>query len=357
MFQAEHHITLSQAAPYVKDCFQAGLVPMLRGSPGLGKSAMTHAVAASMNLFIIDARFAGYDPTDINGFPSLDEVKGIAKYYPLETFPLDDWELPTNEKTGQPYAGWLLLMDEFNSAPPAVQAASYKLVLDRQVGQRKLHPAVHMIAAGNLDGDGAITHEMSTALISRVINFQIRPDLKSWLEWAHPTGIHSLITSYLEFRTGNFYTFDADEPNQPFACPRTWEFVHKLMDVWASNGESISTKLPILIGTLGSGVALDFKAFAAIRGNLPSKAEILGNPDSAPVPTDLGPLYALTGALADWAEDGNIEAIIKYTSRMRPADFQVTAMRNLNARHEKFKTHPAMVKWMMDNMDAFLGSA
>jgi hypothetical protein len=358
MFLPEFHITLGEARGHVMDCLHCKKVPMLRGSPGLGKSAVIHQVAGDMNLLVIDARFAGYDPTDINGFPHLDVEKGIAQYYPLETFPLDNWDLPINPETGTSYAGWLLFADELNSAPPAVQAASYKLFLDRMVGQRKLHPKVYMAAAGNLDSDGAVTHEMSTALISRVINYQIRHDLKSWLDWAHPAGMHSLVTSYLEFRTANFYTFNPDEPNQPFASPRTWEFTNDFLKYWETQNASISAKMPTLVGTLGSGIATDFKAFANIRGKLPNRATVLGNPDNAPLPNDLGPLYAMTGALADWADpddNANVEAILKYTSRLQPADFQVTTIRNLNARNEKFKTHPEVQKWMLKNMDAFLG--
>ena len=118
------HIPLGQCMPHVRDCLLAGLVPMLRGSPGIGKSAAIHAVAAEQELLVIDARFAGYDPTDINGFPDLDREKGIATYYPLETFPLEEAILPINPATDRPYKGWLLFCDELNSAPPAVQAAS-----------------------------------------------------------------------------------------------------------------------------------------------------------------------------------------------------------------------------------------
>ncbi|AWH15442.1 hypothetical protein [Pseudomonas phage 98PfluR60PP] len=355
MFKKEFHVTLSQAAQLVKESFQAGVVPMLRGSPGIGKSAIIHWVSKEMNLLVIDARFAGYDPTDVNGFPGLVIEEGIAKYYPLETFPLEGQELPINPLTGERYAGWVLFMDEFNSAPRAVQAASYKLVLDRMVGQRKLHPAVHMCAAGNLDSDQAITEEMSTAMVSRICNLQVKEDLKSWMTWAESANINTLVTSYLQWRKDKFYTFNPETPDRPFAAPRTWEFTHNYLGVWADNNVKIADRLPILAGLLDEAVALDFKAFAMIRDGLPRKEDILANPASALMPSDLGPLYALTGALADWANEDNLQQIIDYTSRMNPPDFQVATLRSINARNPQFSSHPVLTKWMTDNMSKFLG--
>ena len=47
-------------------------------------------------------------------------------------------------------------MDEFNSALPSVQAACYKLVLDRMVGQHHLHKKCFIVACGNKETDNAI---------------------------------------------------------------------------------------------------------------------------------------------------------------------------------------------------------
>lgn len=355
MFSKPFHVSLTSAAALVMESFRAGVVPMLRGSPGIGKSMVIHAVAKALNRLVIDARFAGFDPTDVNGFPGLDMEKGIAQYYPLDTFPLEGQELPINPLTGEQYAGWVLFMDEFNSAPRAVQAASYKLVLDRMVGQRKLHKEVYMCAAGNLDTDGAITEEMSTALVSRICNLQVFCELKGWMDWANNGGVDTLITSYLQFRKENFYLFDPSKPDRPFACPRTWEFTSEYVKVWNADSVKVADRLPILAGLLDEAAAHDFKAFAAIRNSLPKMEEILANPQQATMPTDLGPLYALSGALADWATEDNLQAIIDYTTRMSPADFQVATLRNINARRPELRTNAAMTKFMMDNMTKFLG--
>lgn len=351
MLDATLHCLMGDVVPHVRDCLKAGLVPMLRGSPGISKSAVFHMIADEDELLVIDARFAGYDPTDINGFPDLDRETGIASYYPLDTFPLEDRELPMNPKTGRPYRGWLVLCDELTSAPGAVQAASYKLFLDRMVGQRKLHPEVRLAAAGNLDTDNAITHEMSTALISRLINFVVLPDFKFWMKWAQGEGgIRPIITSFLEWRQNAFYTFDNAQPNQPFASPRTWEFVNSLLNVW--NGNPIGKLVPIA-GCINM-TAVDFLAFANFRRDLPKKADIMADPTKAPIPDEYnpGPMFALTGALADWFECDKAEQWMKYIERLN-GEFAVITMRSIIRKNGMAVMGiPVVSKWMDENCDA-----
>ena len=53
-------------------CLASHKVPLLRSSPGMGKSSLIHQIAADGNFKVLDLRLAGCDPTDINGYPYLD---------------------------------------------------------------------------------------------------------------------------------------------------------------------------------------------------------------------------------------------------------------------------------------------
>lgn len=44
----------------------AGLVPMVLGSPGIGKSDIIRAIAKDFKLKVIDMRLSQLDPTDLN---------------------------------------------------------------------------------------------------------------------------------------------------------------------------------------------------------------------------------------------------------------------------------------------------
>lgn len=109
-------LKISQAIPVIQGLMKAKLVPLVKGSPGVGKSDIIHGIAKTFNLKVIDLRLAQCDPTDMLGFPQIKD--GKADYVPMATFPLEGDELPKG------YDGWLLFMDELTSAPKAIQAAA-----------------------------------------------------------------------------------------------------------------------------------------------------------------------------------------------------------------------------------------
>ena len=107
---------ISQLKQAVIQLFEVKLVPFIQGSPGLGKSGIIHEIAKEYNLKVIDLRLSQCDPTDLAGFPSV--VDGRSRYLPMEHFPLASDPKPKGMN------GWILFLDEMNSASPAVQAAA-----------------------------------------------------------------------------------------------------------------------------------------------------------------------------------------------------------------------------------------
>lgn len=59
-------IVPKDAPEMLLDVMTAGHVPYLRSSPGIGKSSIAKQIAKEHNLFFIDLRLAGCDPTDLN---------------------------------------------------------------------------------------------------------------------------------------------------------------------------------------------------------------------------------------------------------------------------------------------------
>ena len=135
-------VSMKKAAEMVKQILSVNLVPFLQGSPGIGKSAIIKEVANGAKLKVIDLRLSQCEPTDLLGLPVLSEKK--AKYKAFDTFPLEKDKVPAG------YNGWLLFLDELNSAPRSVQVAAYKIVLDRMVGQEKLNDKVYIVAKGKI---------------------------------------------------------------------------------------------------------------------------------------------------------------------------------------------------------------
>lgn len=335
------HITVkaSQAKRMLVHYIKAQLVPILTGSPGVGKSDIIRSVAKEFNLKVIDFRLAQCDPTDLLGFP---QIKGNkAGYTPMETFPLVGDPLPLDED-GNEMKGWLLFFDELTTAMPAIQAAAYQILLDKTVGQHKLHKNVAMVAAGNLMTDNAIVSEMSTALQSRLVHMELSVDSNEWIEWAYDAGIDHKITDFIKFKPSMLYSFKPDHTDKTYASPRTWEFANRLLNqIDVDNQDAV----PLMSGTLSEGVAREFITFCKIYDKLPSIKAIIANPKVIDVPKEPSILFALTGSLANNADENNIGALLEYSSRMSP-EFQVVMARETIRRNKKLMSAPAMVKWI-----------
>lgn len=358
-----HEVSLNDAVPQINVYMDAGLVSFLRGSPGVGKSDIVKSIAAKRGLKVIDLRLSQCDPTDLNGFPQTDGKKG--RYLPMETFPLKGETIPDG------FNGWLLFLDEITSAPPSVQAAAYKLVLDRQVGLFDLHPDVYIMAAGNKESDNAVVHEMSTALRSRLAHIDIKtPTVKEWSNWAMRNDIDHRVVSFLNFMPDLLYKFNAEDSSEhTFPCPRTWEFVSRAMKVM---GENIPTSFTRIVGGLvGNAAASQFSAFIRLYQQLPQYSYIVADPQNAKMPTEPGAKYAVAGMIANklFTENDNkrddverdLSGIMNYVERMEK-EYQVVSLKTILAQGNIRKVFdgigdmPEHLKnWAMANAEELFG--
>jgi len=315
-----------------------GLTPMIHGSPGTSKSDSVKQVAEKYNLKLIDVRLAQCAPEDLLGLPFRDGNK--ASYLPIDTFPLATDPIPKG------YKGWLIFLDEFNSAPISVQGAAYKVVLDRMIGLHHIHPAAMMCGAGNLVTDKAIVNKMSTAMQSRLVHLEVFLDSETWVNWANNNEIDHRVISFINFRPKLLNNFKPTHSDYTFANARTWEFASKLIK-GRDKLDHIDTT--ILAGTLGDGVAREFNAFTSLFGKLYSIDEILKNPEHIEMPTEPSVIYAYTGMLSEHINIGNIGKLLKFITRM-PIEMMLVTMIPALKRHPELDNDPDVVQFKVENI-------
>lgn len=334
--------TPRQIIPYIETCIQAGLVPYVRSSPGMGKSSLMRGVSNTFSLWMMDHRLSTSTPEDLSGLPRFQKTEygDVATFVPFDMFPVEGTPLPPNCE------GWMIFLDEFNSGSKAVQAAAYKLVLDKMVGQRKLHERVVITAAGNLDTDRAIVNPLSTAMQSRVVHLELMLSHMEWLEdVALKEKYNNKIISYLNYKTEHLMDFRPDHNDKTFCCPRTWEFMNRIVSV---PGHVIEPKnAPLYGGTITSGVAASFVSFCEIYDKLPSFQTIYANPETAEVPADRQICWATVGHLMEYTSGETLEKLALYIARL-PSDFQILFYRGLMVRQPDLRKHPAFRKSMVN---------
>lgn len=330
--------TPRQARGHIIEILQAGLVPFLRSSPGMGKSAIIRSIAEEYGMELLDIRLSTCAPEDLTGLPHFEG--GIAKFMPFDMFPVEGTPLPEGKN------GWIVFLDEFNSASKAVQAAAYKLVLDRMVGLRKLDPRVMIVAAGNLDTDRAITNNVGTALQSRFIHLEMHLDHNEFMEdVCFKYNWDNRVIAYLSYMPGQLHDFRPDHNDKTFCCPRTWEFVNKLITgktygYDAKGNYEMDAKAAMFAGAITSGVAVEFINFTKVYNNLPKISDIIRDPANAPVPGDPPVKFATTTYLIEQANDQNFSKITDYINRFS-SEFRVLFFRGLMIRKPDLRSHPA----------------
>ena len=333
---------MANAKPLVMDVLQAKLVPFLQSPPGVGKSSLAREIAEDNNAELIDLRLSQMDPADLNGFPFVDGKK--ASYMPMSVFPIEGDSVPQGK------SGWLIILDEFNSAPMAVQAAAYKIVLDRMVGMHHLHKRVAIIAAGNMMTDKAIVNRISTAMQSRLIHFTVAVDHNAWITWANKNDIDHRVKSFINFKPEALHKFDPNHNEETFPCPRTHEFVSRLIKDYKTLP---SDKLPLLAGAVGEGMAHEMFAFFKIYAEIPSIQSIMSNPTGISLNKEPSVQYALTGLIAHHLSVKTADNLMQFLSRLN-IDFQIIALRAAIARDPEVKKSKAVRDWVSFNSKELL---
>lgn len=307
-------VTLTKAARLMQIYLDAQLVPMLQSSPGIGKSAIVKAYAEYANLKLIDVRLSTFDPTALNGFPmhqrdAQGEFTGKADFLPMATFPLEGDIVPDG------YAGYLLFFDEFNQANRAVQAAAYRVILDREIGDKKLHKDCHVVAAGNLMTDNAIANPLGTALQSRLTHVFIREDLDEFMQYAIDNNFDERVMAWVKSR-GNVMDFDPHHSDCTFVCPRTLEMLNKAVQHIPTDQMYELQQVPM--GIVGAGNGTDFVSFVEVYKDLVTIEQITANPKQAKLPSSSNARWATVFMLSGQMKKGkkSNKAVLEYMDRM-----------------------------------------
>jgi hypothetical protein len=337
--------TPRQVREFVLDILYAGLVPFIQSSPGTGKSSIVKGVSTETSLWMIDHRLSTSTSEDLTGLPHFKD--GMACFAPFaDLFPIEGTPVPDGME------GWLLFLDEANSATKMVQAAAYKLILDRMVGQHKLHERVAIVMAGNLSTDRAIVNPLSTAMQSRVVHIEMEISFKEWLEdVAFAEGYDKRIIAYLNYKNGALMDFKPDHNEKTFCCPRTWEFMNKLVH----DKPITDDKIPLYAGTITSGVAVDFVQFTKVYESLPNIKQILKDPTGTPVPVDSATRWAAVSHAMEKVDDDTFGLISQYIERF-PMEFRLLFFRFLLKQKPEVRQHPEFRR-SMSEMSKYLHAA
>jgi hypothetical protein len=321
-------------ASEIRDTLQAMIsqkIPaFLWGAPGIGKSSIVKQIAKEADLGFIDLRLSLLDPTDLKGIPFYDADTHTALWAPPAFLP--------KEGSG------ILFLDELNSAPPAVQASAYQLILDRQIGEYTLPDNWAIIAAGNRENDRGVVYKMPSPLANRFVHLQMSINVDDWKIWAYSSKIDSRIIAYISYKKENLFNFDATTYQKSFATPRSWEFVDSILKSEIKE----SLMLNAISGAVGKDIAISFLSFAKVMYQLPDIQQILET-GTAEYPDSIDVLYALCSGLVSHLmydfSDERLEALLSYALDLE-SEFSVMLVQDLQRLGITMQQSKIFDKWV-----------
>jgi hypothetical protein len=254
---------------------------MLWGPPGVGKSQMVSQVARKHAAPVIDIRLSQMEPSDLRGIP-------------FRTDDRVEWAVPAllpDEARHGPEG--ILFLDEITSAPPAVSAAAYQLILDRRLGEYQVPAGWAIFAAGNRQGDRGVTYTMPAPLANRFSHFEVDTNLEDWVLWAYRNQIDERVVAFLRFRPELLFDFDPAHNPVAFPSPRSWEFAHRGLQKFADHPQLLQGALQACVGP-AAGVELN--AFINSLEQMPDLDAIVNGEEKA-VPEEVDLQYAVAAAL------------------------------------------------------------
>lgn len=276
---------------------------LITGRPGIGKSDIVAQVAATLSHDLLISHPVVEDPTDSKGLPFAAADGRSARFLPFGDL----------ERALQPRERPLIwFLDDLGQASPAVQAAKMQLLLARRIGEHRLPDHVTFLAATNRRNDNAGVSGILDPLISRFATVvELEATIEEWTAWAVANNVKPELIAFLRFRPDLLSVQKTSRDIEATPSPRSWGFVAKAMGVGPKELELIS-----YAGAVGEGPATELMAFVEIYRELPSPAAVLAAPDAAPIPEKPSALYAISAALAMYANESNFERVVTYTERL-----------------------------------------
>ncbi|MER7538464.1 MoxR family ATPase [Streptomyces sp. NPDC097704] len=273
----------------------ADLPVLLWGEPGIGKTAALTQLAASLDLPLTTVIASVHEPTDFSGLPVVGDdpaEQGVPMAPP-------EWAVRL-VRAGR----GLLFLDELSTAPPAVQAALLRLVLERRIGTLVLPPDVRIVAAANPRSSAADGWELSPPLANRFVHLRWTHDAEVVVRglggvWPRATlprldparlteavdVARRAVCGLLTARPALVHRLPGGEALRGGAwpSPRSWEMALRLIAFATAAGVSRDVLSQLVRGVVGDGPGLELLAWLD-RMDLPDPELLLADPEGAELP-------------------------------------------------------------------------
>jgi hypothetical protein len=266
---------------------------LLWGGAGLGKSSAVREMAAGAGLPCETVIASIREPSDFAGLPIVaDDGKAVS-------FAPPSWA----ERLSSAGSG-VLFLDEISTAPPAVQAALLRVVLERTVGDLSLPDEVSVVAAANPPEQAADGWDISPPLANRFCHLDWDLQANEWANGilggfapppvpalsaarmhAEATAARASIGAFVTARPHLLHAHPGNEAaaGRAWPSPRSWDMAARLLAAVQVAGVTDTVAALLVAGAVGPAAAAEFLAWREDL-NLPDPETVLADPASFRLP-------------------------------------------------------------------------
>lgn len=279
---------------------------LLWGGPGVGKTSAVREMAEASGLACEVVIASIREPSDFAGLPVVnDGGAGVTLAAPR-------WA----ERLVEAERG-VLFLDEVSTAPPAVQAALLRVVLERTVGDVELPDGVAVIAAANPPDQAADGWDLAAALANRFCHLEWTLDAEEWSDGlvngfatmkipeyddaaldAKVLSARSLVTSFVRGRPHLLYAppHEAAAAGLAWPSPRAWAMTARLLAASELVRATDTVAATLVSGCVGAAGAAEFLAWTKDL-DLPDPEAVLADPTTFRLPPRGDRAYAALAML------------------------------------------------------------
>lgn len=281
---------MSKQIQIIAIAVQAGEPIILWGEPGIGKSTNIYALGAALELHTEVVITSLREPSDINGLPVVQNAADASQRAQVAMAP-PNWAVRLFEK-----GKGLLFFDEFSGAPPAMQQASLRVVLERVVGDLVLPKSVSVVAAANPASNTSATWELTPQLANRFCHLNWPLDIDVWCEgmvagfpfpeiprlpdnWRD--GIakkKAMVAAFIKRRPELLLKVPGNgtDAGREWPSPRSWDMAARLWAAADSVNAETDVRNGLVSGCIGPAAIEFFEWIDAL--NIPDPEELLEDP-------------------------------------------------------------------------------
>lgn len=298
---------------------------VVRGEPGTGKSSILKRLR--------EMHGDAYDYVYIDGPTIGDGDLGV--------------NIPVNEsKTMEFFAASMLklgnpkpviyMIDEYLKVPKLVKIIFTRLILEREIGDRKLPDGSIVFATSNLASDN-VNDTKGAHEQNRIVEVEMKKaNHKEWALWAGNHGLGALIRAWVSFIPKCLHSYRSLTPEQlrdnefifnpskhvaAFTSPRSLEMADRILQRRTVLGDTVTKTA--LAGTVGPAAAESIMMFARLEKDLVQTSEIVRDPEGVRMPDSVAALLmTLFHAVDDLNTQDELVKFMRFMERVKSEEYR-----------------------------------